>query len=51
MSTIRALGTWRKSSYSGQEGTDCVEVLRVDGPPAVSPGEPRTDRFGGVAGR
>ncbi|MEV0404480.1 DUF397 domain-containing protein [Actinoallomurus sp. NPDC050550] len=37
MSTIRALATWRKSSYSGQEGTDCVEVLRLGGSSAANP--------------
>ncbi|MEV5711055.1 DUF397 domain-containing protein [Actinoallomurus sp. NPDC052274] len=35
MSTIRALAAWRKSSHSGQEGTDCVEVLLLDRATAV----------------
>jgi hypothetical protein len=37
VSTIRALVTWRKSSHSGQEGTDCVEVVRLDESFAANP--------------
>ncbi|WP_406567000.1 DUF397 domain-containing protein [Actinoallomurus rhizosphaericola] len=34
---IRASLNWRKSSQSGQEGTDCVEVVRLRGAAAADP--------------
>ncbi|MDI2131856.1 DUF397 domain-containing protein [Yinghuangia seranimata] len=35
MTPARSRFTWRKSSYSGQQGGDCVEVC--DGIPGVVP--------------